>query len=270
MYIKHIYVAYGFLMLGNERDPLHMSSSNEKGLFIPVRNASRLSFQNRTLILPTISVGSVPQLTLDLLIHAPALECSRVGFLDGSACAPFISPPEPGMSSEDVYTPLDVYNSPHGITIVQQRSPVLKVMRASFTERLMEWIKRAGFIDVLLVSSMDAAMRMDVEFSTPFLYTRPVKADDTPLSDTISRKYPRFCPAAFRGPGLPPMPGSGTARIYLEHAPKNFVALFMFCAEGDNRMDAQVYAEQIALACNVRVTSTYLEPPYGNLPQQHH
>ena len=122
MYIKHIYVAYGFLMLGNERDPLHMSSSNEKGLFIPVRNASRLSFQNRTLILPTISVGSVPQLTLDLLIHAPALECSRVGFLDGSACAPFISPPEPGMSSEDVYTPLDVYNSPHAVSYTHLRA----------------------------------------------------------------------------------------------------------------------------------------------------
>ena len=64
-------------------------------------------FHGRTLVLPVISVGSVPQLAVDLLIHAPELQCARVATLDGAECVPFVAPSEDGSATAAVYTALD-------------------------------------------------------------------------------------------------------------------------------------------------------------------
>ena len=227
-------------------------------------------FRGQTLILPAISIGSVPQLALDLLIHAPTLACRRVGYLDGSQCVPFISPPEPSLPAHEVFTALDVYESSKGLPLVQQRSPVIKASRALFTRRLMHWIQEAGFSDVLIISSMDAAMRVDTEFSTPILYKRPSEAQITHLSSAISQLYPPFQPPAYNGPGIPPMPGSGITRMYLEHAPKCTTALIMFCSEGDNREDAHELVRHISAICHLGLQRC-TEPPswtfmYGSAP----
>lgn len=73
---------------------------------VPV-DANRIpTFQGQSLIVPVVSVGSVPQLAIDLLIRAPSLECHRVAYLEASECVPFVSPSEPG-DCPSVYTPLD-------------------------------------------------------------------------------------------------------------------------------------------------------------------
>lgn len=74
---------------------------------VPVDPNSIPTFRGQTLILPVISVGSVPQLAIDLLLHAPSLECHRVAYLDASECVPFVSPSEPGENPGSVYTALD-------------------------------------------------------------------------------------------------------------------------------------------------------------------
>ena len=61
--------------------------------FIPLADAT---FEGTTLVLPTVSIGSVPQLAVDLLINAPEYKFRRVGYLDASDCVPFVSPAEPG------------------------------------------------------------------------------------------------------------------------------------------------------------------------------
>ena len=119
--------------------PLH---TDTRGLRSMSRPFCRPAFQTppdfhgRTLVLPVISVGSVPQLAVDLLIHAPELQCARVASLDGAECVPFVAPSEDGSATAGVYTALDgrytpahpVYQAPgSGLVIVQQRSPVLKV-----------------------------------------------------------------------------------------------------------------------------------------------
>lgn len=62
--------------------------------FVPLENGA--DFAEKTLVLPTVSVGSVPQLSVDLLVNAPQYKFHRVGFLDASDCVPFVSPAEPG------------------------------------------------------------------------------------------------------------------------------------------------------------------------------
>lgn len=74
---------------------------------VPVDPKRIPSFHEQTLIVPVISVGSVPQLAVDMLLHAPQLECHRVAYLNASDCVPFVSLGEPGESPSLVYTALD-------------------------------------------------------------------------------------------------------------------------------------------------------------------
>lgn len=48
--------------------------------------------QGTTLLLPAVSIGSVPQLAIDLLLHHPDLKLRKVGRLDPSFCFPFVGP----------------------------------------------------------------------------------------------------------------------------------------------------------------------------------
>lgn len=72
----------------------------------PLEANQPLSFQGQTLILPTISIGSVPQLCVDLLIHARGWKCRRVAYLDSTDCVPFVAPSEDGTANE-ILTSLD-------------------------------------------------------------------------------------------------------------------------------------------------------------------
>ncbi|SHO75885.1 Similar to S.cerevisiae protein ADD66 (Protein involved in 20S proteasome assembly) [Malassezia sympodialis ATCC 42132] len=240
---------------------------------IPVDPNSIPTFRGQILILPVISVGSVPQLAVDLLLHAPSLECHRVAYLDASECVPFVSPSEPGENPGSVYTALDVFQTKLGITIIQQRSPVIRACQTEFVLKFNEWIEQAGFSQVLLVASLDAAMRVDDEFLTPFLYLRPVPAMDTPISKAASEALPVFQPHTHEITGMPPLPGSGIARKFLSTAAPNTTALLMFCAEGDNRMDAQALVVKISSLCNLPLQMPLPEPPswkalYGSAPDQ--
>ncbi|KAI3628078.1 hypothetical protein CBS14141_002079 [Malassezia furfur] len=164
-------------------------------------------FHGRTLVLPVISVGSVPQLAVDLLIHAPELQCARVATLDGAECVPFVAPSEDGSATAAVYTALDVYQAPgSGLVIVQQRSPVLKSHKTHFAQRLKAWIEEAGFAEVLIIASMDAAFRTDAEMHTAQWKLCPPKATDTPLAAAAAHL------PTFGDTPLPPIPGGGMTR----------------------------------------------------------
>lgn len=96
---------------------------------IPLADAS---LQGATLVLPTVSVGSVPQLAVDLLINAPEHKFRRIAYLDASDCVPFVSPAEPGTDAAfstalEGASQLTVFQAPSGLTVVQQRSPAIKV-----------------------------------------------------------------------------------------------------------------------------------------------
>lgn len=144
-----------------------MTTSNSAALrFCPTTSASSSSqtFAGHTLILPTISSGSVPQLCVDLLVAHRPLSLLRVGSLDaGQDLIPFVggSDGEAGIS-----TALDVFSSSHGVTVVQQRSPVLRARRAGFARRMAAWARKERFAQVVVLSSLDAALRGDEELGS--------------------------------------------------------------------------------------------------------
>lgn len=75
----------------------------------PTTSASDLpSLQGTTLILPAVSIGSVPQLAVDLLLHSAELHLVKVGRLDPSFCFPFVGPSDsPVNENTDITTALE-------------------------------------------------------------------------------------------------------------------------------------------------------------------
>lgn len=98
-------------------------------------------FDGATVIIPAISLGNVPQLAVDLLIHT--LDCKLVQQLDDFYLYPFISPvdypvkanvsPKPG-----VLKPLEVYwDQKTKTAIIQQRSPVIGQFMDRFVDEVV-------------------------------------------------------------------------------------------------------------------------------------
>ncbi|WFD17945.1 hypothetical protein MCAP1_000156 [Malassezia caprae] len=99
-----------------------------------------------------------------------------------------------------------------------------------------------------LDSESDALIQREPGESPSSVYTaldaeEPISATETPISKAASNTLPMFQPHTHNTPDIPPLPGGGLARKLL--------SVLMFCAEGDNRMDAQALIEKIASLCNM-------------------
>ncbi|WFD42702.1 hypothetical protein MPSI1_001350 [Malassezia psittaci] len=230
-------------------------------------SSAGVQFEGCTLILPVISVGLVPSLAVDLLVHAPALNFSYVASLDGTDCVPFVGPAD-DPPADHISTALDVYKSKsHDLVVVQQRSPILKTHKKQFVRRLMEWIKEAKLANILVLATLDAAFRSDAEMMTSQWKYMSSTAATSPLTDRAER-----LPMYADGNPSPPMPGAEITQIYLQNAPSTTLALLQFCAEGDNREDAYQLAESAARICGVSV-DRWFEPKswqslFGPKPDQ--
>ncbi|KDN45103.1 hypothetical protein K437DRAFT_224452 [Tilletiaria anomala UBC 951] len=263
------------------------------------------AFSRDTLLIPAVSIGSVPQLAFDLLVHAPALGLERVASVDvQDYCVPFAAPLDslaPSGKSHDnrnghggdrpalgVCTALEVYRNPsRRLTLLHQRSPVLKSRKDEFVQSLLSWIVQEGFSETLIVGSMDAGMRIDSEMDKPLVHLQPAssdkghetKIDSGSLLSFITHSTPEFSPVspspahqnAFarsqKDTLVPPLPGAGLVRrILSQHAKQSsndrearLAALLMFCGEGDNRGDAHALA---GLLCRgLRVEGEELQEP---------
>ena len=89
------------------------STSTSTPFFTPIEDASRVSLQGTTLLIPAVSIGSVPQLAVDLLLHHAPLELVKVGRIDPSFCFPFVGPSDSSDGSCDLTTALEGKLHPH-------------------------------------------------------------------------------------------------------------------------------------------------------------
>ncbi|CDK26787.1 unnamed protein product [Kuraishia capsulata CBS 1993] len=130
------------------------------------------SLQNSVLVIPSVSIGNIPQLSIDLLIHN--CELKSVGYLDDSSLYPFVSAvdyvesklaPVAGLS-----TALEVYFSESlKLTVIQQRSPILPNCSGQFLKTLIiPFIYSVGFSELMVVHSKDAGLKGDATTSNKF------------------------------------------------------------------------------------------------------
>ncbi|KAK0531233.1 hypothetical protein OC842_003676 [Tilletia horrida] len=241
-------------------------SPSPLALFPPSKDGA---FASHVLVVPAISVGSVPQLTADLLVHHAPLSLRYVGAFDSTEwCLPYACPPDhvggvPGSAEQaTIGLPLQLYsNSNARLTVLQQRSPVLKSAKRDFVAALTRWARAAGFTALLILSSLDAALRVDSEMHIPLVHllADTSSSSSSPLLKLLSQSFPAFQPkpipatissSSSSSPptALPVLPSAGATRLLLQAAASaNLPAgtLLIFASEGDNRGDAHAMATMV-------------------------
>jgi len=215
-------------------------------------------FEGSILVLPMVSLGNVPQLAVDLLIHGSHLgPIELVGMLDpcdhipvvGALDRPALLPTPPSPSQHRITTPIQVYQTrDRRYTLVQQRSPVIKARKARHISRMRGWISGAKFSSVVVVVSVDAAVRGDEDLraGTRLLgHEGPQAKEQEPsaLRQAIRARYRSF------GTRHAPLfcAGGLAARLLraLTSVALEVNTLVAYVAEGDNRPDALFLASEI-------------------------
>ncbi|XP_062092525.1 uncharacterized protein LOC133798285 isoform X3 [Humulus lupulus] len=119
-----------------------------------------------TLILPALSIGNVGQLAMDLLVST--MKAERVGYLDTPFVLPCVGNDAYGpVPQGQLALPLEVYDSPsNGVTLLQQRSPVVKGMMIEFAKNLAEFAAASGKKHVIVLSSLDFGRWQRIDMSS--------------------------------------------------------------------------------------------------------
>lgn len=114
-----------------------------------------------TLIIPSISIGNIPQLANDLLIHT--LNFNKIGSLNDTYLYPFASPIDTLNDvgqKKGISTAVGVYhNKELKLTIIQQRSPIIPSFTKTYVnEVILPFIKEANVKKFLILDSSDAGL----------------------------------------------------------------------------------------------------------------
>ncbi|KAG6436252.1 hypothetical protein SASPL_101138 [Salvia splendens] len=178
--------------------------------------------------MPALSIGNVGQLAVDLLISS--LKADKVGCLDDPNVLPCFG--------NDAYSPsplgklalsLEAYeSSSSGLTLVQQRSPVLKGIMVAYAKNIanLAAAKRKSMY-------YDSALRTWKYLDT--LAQVSVPDEDSPFDELSDDDYYPSLPFAalfscFKAKGL------------------KVTCLFCYCSEGDNMPEAFSMAEAASKA----------------------
>ncbi|GLT96972.1 hypothetical protein SLE2022_145610 [Rubroshorea leprosula] len=134
-----------------------------------------------TLLLPALSIGNVGQLAVDLLVSSTRAE--RIGYLDDPFVLPCVGNDAYGpIPCGDLALPLEAYeSSSNALTLVQQRSPVMKGMLVDFAKHLANFASTTGKKHVVLLSSLDFGrwQKIDMSSGPQIYYLSSINPDGT-------------------------------------------------------------------------------------------
>ncbi|KAI8137777.1 PAC2 family-domain-containing protein [Fennellomyces sp. T-0311] len=211
--------------------------------FVPVPSFDSEKFSGSTLILPSVSIGNVPQLTCDLFIHT--LHPERVGYIANEAVMPVAGPRE---GAAGVSLAVEVFQTKdQQWTFIQQRAPTFKGKRRQYVRDLVAFIQKHRFARVIVLTSADATFRTDTQItSAPFRF---IGAPVNGIPELESEEL-------LHGTGI----GRSLYKALADaHVPVSMVV--MFALEGDNVSDSFHLADVINAAAQIRSTQGPWTPP---------
>lgn len=198
-----------------------------------------------TLIIPAISIGNIPQLATDLLLHN--LGFTKVGTLLDLYLYPYISgvdhlelqkPPSGVLFALEVY-----YNETFKVTLIQQRSPIIPGMTRDHVEKVLgPFASGAEFSRILVLDLADAGLeeqtapiRVFSKGSVNLLLGQLNLLNSSPVP-TIHESEPIE--------NLPRHLDPYTAKL-VEFLSPSLSVVMSFVYEGDNSHDALVMASTV-------------------------
>jgi len=198
------------------------------------------NFKDYSLVLPSVGVGNVGQLAIDLLIST--LETKKIGIVHHPAILPLVGSDPYNPSATEPITSADLHICvQHKLLIIQIRSPLVKEEKDDFLQSLLAWIKEIEVKDFIVLASCNAFERWDHSQMTGpqlrYLTVNCAEEDVEKLksigpgeleerSDELGNKHRFFS-------------GSGFIKDLIGLSNIPLISLFIFCDEGDNSVDAQ-------------------------------
>lgn len=139
--------------------------------------AASLDLAGATLVVPALSLGSVDQMAVDLLVNSLFSQgCTgvvRLGLLATPFVQPVIGGRPYGASGPETAGSLEVYHVPAArVVIVQQRAPAVSGQHEALVAALLEWAAGAGIASLVVLAAVDGISRVDADFkaATPLRY----------------------------------------------------------------------------------------------------
>uniref|UniRef100_A0A5B7BBR8 Proteasome assembly chaperone 2 n=1 Tax=Davidia involucrata TaxID=16924 RepID=A0A5B7BBR8_DAVIN len=131
-----------------------------------VEEGKQLHEECSTLILPALSIGNVGQLAVDLLISSTRAE--RIGYLDDPNVLPCVgNDAYLPLPQGNLALPLEVFDSSsNALTLVQQRSPIVKGMMVEFAKNVADFAAASGKKHVFVLSGLDFGRWQTIDMSS--------------------------------------------------------------------------------------------------------
>ncbi|KAK2582598.1 hypothetical protein KPH14_004886 [Odynerus spinipes] len=208
-----------------------------------IKLTKTLNLEGYTLILPSVAVGNVAQLTVDLLIAS--LNLQKIGQILTSAFIPIVGLDSYSETSEHLSTTIDVYAGVNNqIIVIQIRSPFVKSLN-NFYNDLLEFVTENKISKVVILTSSYAYEKTDTQLNiTEFRYipSTNILTDNKQIFEDLQWiQYESTHIPSSNNEELTHIPGGGFAKNLFDFLSNNnipCIILFKFCSEGDNIPDA--------------------------------
>ncbi|KAG5337429.1 PSMG2 protein, partial [Acromyrmex charruanus] len=204
-----------------------------------------IDLENYTLILPSVAVGNVGQLSVDLLISN--LNLPKVGQIFSTSFIPVVGANAYHEHSNELITAIDIYAGiKERIVVIQIRSPYVGELLEFFNE-ITQFVTERKIAKVIILASSHDYAKKEVQpqhLKLRYVASPNLQSQTDKLFDDLN--WIPHKPKDVTGEERLQIPGGGFARSifnFLSNTDIPCAILFKFCSEGDNIEDA------IALVC---------------------
>ncbi|XP_076282053.1 proteasome assembly chaperone 2 [Lasioglossum baleicum] len=239
-----------------------------------IKIPEEIDLEDYTLILPSVAVGNVGQLSIDLLISS--LNLRKIGSMWSSMFLPIIGHDPYNKKSNSLCTAADFYlGAACKIILLQLRSPYVG-NSTDFYEELLQFIQLKKFSKIIILTSSYDYEQSDRSDSR----LRYLSSDNSLLNNIELLHWKEHIRNTLvESAENSYIPGGGFANglyNYLKSADVPCTVLFCYCSEGDNVSDALILVKGLNQWLNVLETNSdsginVIYPPsweylFGNPP----
>jgi len=220
-----------------------------------LEKGTSLSLSGHTLVLPSVSVGNVGQLAVDVILAT--IKPTLVSQVHQPSLIPLVGSDPLSDSGNTLTTAMQLYTtiteSGLKLAVLQIRSGLLPGQGDSFILDLVSWCQEMQVERVVCLTSSHAHERLDQQLTgVPLRYLATTSLASTLPTTFIPletrEKLPSLGPGEEKEPDTEYIPGGGLARRLLvrcREKGQSALVLLKFCSEGDNTTDGLMVADYL-------------------------
>uniref|UniRef100_A0A182Q1C4 Proteasome assembly chaperone 2 n=1 Tax=Anopheles farauti TaxID=69004 RepID=A0A182Q1C4_9DIPT len=199
-----------------------------------------IDFSGYSFIVPSVSVGNVPQLAVDAIIETLQLE--PIGLLWHPSLVPIVGAAAfEHTANETLTTTAEVYASEEKkLLVLQIRAPLVGSLQQTFLNELADFVRDRKFSRVILLSSCFAHEKFDVR-SGPFRFVANEFYEGSSYGSRLQdERWTKHAGVVIYGGGY----ASKLLKTLTERSVPSLI-FFMYVSEGDNTSDGLLLARML-------------------------